>query len=202
MNYITYNQLLGNNIHIGNIYTKGLKMHNNMILGIRKGYLILNLEYTLFYFRKLNFFFKELILIKGIFLVASINLITLNFSADILQNSKYLTYFIGKWPGGLFTNFKSLRNRLMINQNITRLKRLPDALFLIDNSNNNAILLETKKLLIPNFSLVNGKIFKNIDYPLLGNNSSIYSIKFYIYLFIYLITLNQVEQRIISNYLE
>jgi len=90
----------------------------------------------------------------------------------------------------------------MINQNITRLKRLPDALFLIDNSNNNAILLETKKLLIPNFSLVNGKIFKNIDYPLLGNNSSIYSIKFYIYLFIYLITLNQVEQRIISNYLE
>jgi small subunit ribosomal protein S2 len=200
---MSYDQLLGQNIHVGSVYNPEVNSNNNIIYGIRNGYTIINLEQTLFYFRKLSFFFKEIVWFKGIILITCANLVSIKFSASVLKNTKYLTYFSSKWPGGLFTNFKHFRNRILSNQNLTNFRRLPDALFVITNYYKDYIIPEANRLNIPVFAIVNSStnISKfNIDYMLPGNSDSTYAIKFYIYILVYLFSFKQVEQRISYNF--
>lgn len=61
------------------------------------------------------------------------------------------------------------------------LKKAPDALFIIDSKNEHIAATEAKKYNVPIISLMNSDSnIKNIDYPMIGNDASIPSIKFFI----------------------
>jgi len=60
------------------------------------------------------------------------------------------------------------------------LKKAPDALFIIDGKAEHIALTEAKKGNVPIIALVNSDSnIKGIDYPIIGNDAGIPSIKFF-----------------------
>jgi len=113
-------------------------------------------------------------------------------------------YVSTRWIKGLLTNWenlslsikfyhlflkrlsKSKRSKQKTYENfygLRFLKELPAAIFLVNLSADREIISEAKKLNIPVIAIVDGNESINlVDYPLLGNHSSLVSVFFYVYL--------------------
>lgn len=200
MIYLTKKQILKNNLHLGSFYTDWNKKNNNYILGLRKEYTILNINYMLYFFRKLNYFLRKLIWARGIILSISENknLFEYNLNFFKKKNNKHLIYFSKTWSGGFLTNFKHFRNRRVNCQNLTYLRKLPDSILIFNFSETNlSIINEANNLNIPIIALVNSKDNLNgVDYIIPGNNKTYYSIKYYKKLVEYILKVHKIEYKI------
>ena len=106
-----------------------------------------------------------------------------------------------RWIRGLITNwenistsikfFKLYQNKLKLSkkrssklkntfEGLQNLKKLPDAIFLIDPLFDNDVIHEAKRLNIPLIGIVDNNLKTDlIDYPIIGNTNSILSLLFF-----------------------
>ena len=190
--------LVRQNLHVGTRDFYWNKGNYSYILGIRNKKPIINLELTLYFIRKVNLLLKKILWIEGIvLLVSEEKFIKKELDRPLFYN-RYLIYYNRKWDNGLFSNFKSFKHRIIINQNYTRLYKLPDLVFFLSLSSNYWILRESKRINLP--TIVVGDMDNGLDladYVLPSNNKSIHSFKFYVSLIDNILQLEDLRRKII-----
>ena len=109
--------------------------------------------------------------------------------SEVVKNVS-MPYVTERWPGGMLTNFATIRkavrkmsaiDRQMASSNfgsISELNRLPSALFVVDIIKEHIAVAEAKKLGIPTFAIVDTNADPNqVDFPIPANDDAAKSIE-------------------------
>lgn len=192
--------MLQNNLQIGSNYKIWNFLNKNFLLAIRNNFHIIDLEQTLFNYRKINYFLKWMVSNRGIVAIFSDDLAITNYSRFLFSKSKYkyIIYFAKKWIGGFLTNFKHLRKRQLIDQNVVRLKRLPDVIFALKIAKGSWMIREANSLHLPLVSVIDSEDNPSgVTYVLPGNNKSVYATIVYLNIVKHLLYMQILESRLL-----
>ena len=84
-----------------------------------------------------------------------------------------MPYVIERWPGGMLTNFPTIRKAVKKMANIADLTRLPSALFVVDVLKEQIAVREANRLGIPVFAIVDTNSNPdNIDFVIPANDDA------------------------------
>lgn len=203
---LTMDQLLSLNAFLSNEEKKWNQNLSHYYLGVKFGYIFLNLEYTIYLLRSALCFISD---------VSSYPKSSILFYSYFFKQESFLKqqlngisqlYFNNVWVSGGFTNYKKIyffvnkvlkfnikrkkylyfankkRNYIKKYTNLYNSKKIPNVIIALKASG--TMLLETKLLKIPVISFVETEGFLNsIDYPILINDDSLVGFQFYLRVF-------------------
>jgi ribosomal protein S2 len=163
-----------------NFFGESLNKTNKDILpfiyGIRHGYSIINLKYTIYFFKRIinlinNIFRKK----KKILIVGNTADINFLLKRDFVKNNKNIIFFNKKWINGILTN-KNISSILK--------KKKIDLIFVIKSSSNEKYFFKeifNSKIPLIAFADTNQSL-KYINYPIITNCRNIKSLFLLMYL--------------------
>jgi ribosomal protein S2 len=108
------NKLMGLGLHLGHSRVVNLKIPNTWVLGLRRGYFVFNLDFTIFYLQKALFFLKEtnfffsttLFYYSKLQSDSAFELTTRAFLKNSFLDVPGCSFIYLKWSPGLISNYK------------------------------------------------------------------------------------------------
>ena len=191
-------QLLQRNIHLGASTEFSLLSSQWFIAGVRQKFTILNLNFTVSYYRRFLILVELIIFTRKHILFVNERKYFDKAVSDI-ASSVGEPFVMGRWVGGTLTNFKKVMvayNILLKNKSFNSLTRykwnlkqsldglsvlnsLPGALFFNSTKNNFWASREAYSLRIPSASITDSDSYpSDILYPIPGNDDAFGSIYF------------------------
>tara|TARA_Y100000739_G_scaffold229537_1_gene244602 strand:- start:3312 stop:4148 length:837 start_codon:yes stop_codon:yes gene_type:complete len=211
MDKLNFDSLLKSGVHFGHLSKKWNPKMSSYIFMKKNGIHIIDLNKTILKMQEASAAIKQIVKSgKKILFVA-----TKKQAKSIIEeniSSLGMPYVVERWPGGMLTNFITIRKavkkmnnidtmfsdgtantlskkeRLFIQRerqkleknfgSISDLKRLPQAIFIVDVNRENIAVKEAKKIRIPIFGIVDTNSDpSDIDFPIPGNDDSRHSIE-------------------------
>ena len=179
----TFNQLFRSYIHIGSIKRYSHPSFSFYIFGYYYNLSIINLNFSISFFRISIFFLKSIIIKGGRLLLVNEDFSKLNLSSisKVLAGRRYCFIF-NRWTKGFLTNIRTTLLKSKIEGNLNRLKRMPNLVFFLHSIRNDGFfnLQEVKKLKIPYIKVMDNSGDPSLHpYWIPGNTTTIYSKFFY-----------------------
>ena len=200
MSIITMKQMLEAGVHFGHHTRRWNPKMAEYIFTERNGIYIIHLQKTVEKFEEAYMFVRELAAQGGTILFVG----TKKQAAEAIKEEATrcgMYYVNNRWPGGMMTNFKTIKKSLSRLNNLTRMQEvaglqkeifdleknlggiktmdtLPSAIFIVDPHKEKNAVLEAKKLGIPVVAIVDTNCDPDdADYIIPGNDDAIRAIK-------------------------
>ena len=160
-----------------------------LALGIRKGYIIANLNYSCFLARRASLFLFGS-LVRRAHPAISLGYKFYNYLDLFARVAKLSVSYFRDWIPGLLTNYRTLVATALKEEGALRrigiFFKFPDVFLILgDNYNLSFILNETKRLQIPTLATGDSSLnFSRVNYLLLSNYRSFKSTLFFLQLFL------------------
>ena len=182
---ITMKELLEAGVHFGHQTKRWNPKMKEYIFGERNGIYIIDLQKTLKMFKDASKYITDLCASGKTVLFVG----TKRQAQDAIAeeaNRAGMPYINQRWLGGLLTKkevIKLERERKHLQANlagIKSMKRLPDALFIVDSNNEAIAVKEAKKLGIPVVAVVDTNCDPTVvDYVIPGNDDALRAIRLF-----------------------
>jgi len=215
---ISYTQMINSGVHLGAKFREIDPYNFDFIYAKRFGRAIIDLRNTLVSLKRSNYILINIITNRGKFLFID------NLEDGGYQKHLNLLVYVGQFflnskiPGGIFTNFRFIyfdivskfflfnknalteesRNFLKSHFSYSRIRRLPDFIFIACDSRTNSSFDETSHLRIPSNTIIDGSSRHiSLLFPMFGSNTSVASLVFFVELFSSIILagyLNEIRQ--------
>ena len=192
---------------------------NKNILLLNKNIYFFNINKIIFIINQFSSFLFKIINLRGIILIVSFDKTDISYIKK-LSNNLGLFFIIGNWINGFFTNWiyfyrrlwnledsflKGLSNNVILESKflgLRGLRNIPDFIFILNSGIGLSIhnlLIESFKYSIPVSSIVNlNDDLRYMIYPLFGDNSNKWILKFYQLIFLNIYKL-AVSRRILNK---
>lgn len=155
------------------------------LLGVRSGFAIINLEYTLLALRHALLFAFSLPLHKRSLLCFMVLTKSYSFYVKYSAIKARQAFFINKWINGFFSNFRFFKKTLKHYYNFTNLKRLPFLVVCFNLDQKSFVVEEFKKARVASIGFMDTNMTSNaLLYKIPSNDDSLNSLAFYCDLFV------------------
>jgi len=198
---ISYTQMINSGIHVGTKFRELDPFNFDFIYAKRFGRSIIDLRNTLMSLKRSNYVLINVIANRGKFLFID------NMIDSAYQKHLNLLVFLGQFffnskiPGGIFTNFRYIyfdvvskfflfnknpltedhRNFLKTHFSYSRMRRLPEFVFVACNTRSTSSFDETSHLRIPSNTIIDGSSrHVSLLFPMFGSNSTSASLIFFV----------------------
>jgi small subunit ribosomal protein S2 len=189
MTEISMKQLLEAGVHFGHQTSRWNPKMKQYIFGARNGIYIIDLQQTVKMFRATFDFARDLAAAGGTMLFVG----TKKQAQDIVKEEAErcgMYYVNNRWLGGMLTNFQTIRasidrlkkleETMATLAGIKNMRKLPDALWVIDTKKEDIAVAEANRLGIPVAAVVDTNCDPDlIAYRIPGNDDAIRAIKLF-----------------------
>jgi small subunit ribosomal protein S2 len=186
---ITMKELLEAGVHFGHQTKRWNPKMKEYIFGERNGIYIIDLQKTLKMFKEASKFVTDLTATGKLILFVGTKRQAQDAIAEEATRAG-MPYINSRWLGGLLTNWitvqKSVKRLQELDDLSTNLsgiksmKRLPDAIFVVDSNNEAIAVAEARKLGIPVVAVVDTNCDPTqVDYVIPGNDDALRAIRLF-----------------------